>query len=154
MIFFSNGNNYQFRLSSFAYLCFIYRYPISDRYEHGDWFWDKDKKEMTFLIEGSGTPEVPDTLPIQYNVYRCFFLRCSVPVPPKIPDGRPSPDQLLYWSKAEDWDGTEAGYGGADGNIPNSGILIGWFFYSWERITGKLCIEIPLERLKQILKQI
>ena len=83
---------------------------------------------MTFLIEGSGTPEQPHTLPIQYNVYRCFFLRCSIPVPPKIPDGRPSPDQLLYWSKKDDWKGTEAGYGGSDGNIPSPGNSFRFYF--------------------------
>ena len=138
----------------------LFSYPTSDRYEHGDWFWDKDNKEMTFLIEGSGTPEQPHTLPIQYNVYRCFFLRCSIPVPPKIPDGRPSPDQLLYWSKKDDWKGTEAGYGGSDGNIPSpgnsfrfyfmtNGITISWsVFGSRLRPSGRI---IFVARLQEII---
>ena len=103
--------------------CYLsFRYPTGDRYEHGDWFWDVDKKEMTYLVKGSGEVGSPDTLSISYNVYRCFFLRCSIPVPPEIPDGRPSPDQLLHWSKVEDWAGTEVGYGGAGGTLPQTGI--------------------------------
>ena len=45
-------------------------------------------------------------------------------MPPEIPEERPSPDKLLHWSKVDDWAGTEVGWGGADGQVPQPGIDI------------------------------
>ena len=61
----------------------------------------------------------PSAKNIRLNVYRCFFLDCIVPTPPPPPKGRP--EDYRDWSKSASWNGAPAGYGGADGRIPQTG---------------------------------
>ena len=75
-----------------------------------------------FVLFSSGknnNPLQPAPKNIKLNVYRCFFEKCIVPTPPPPPDGRP--ENFVLWSKAPSWVGAPAGYGGADGRIPQNG---------------------------------
>jgi len=82
-----------------------YNYPLGSKFEHGDWYFNENLKEMTYLIKSDINNKTlsPPPLTITFNVYRCFFFKCSVPTPPPVPDGRPD-SGTRDWSDPDSWD--------------------------------------------------
>ncbi|XP_066933159.1 fibrocystin-L-like [Clytia hemisphaerica] len=78
--------------------------------DHGEYFLSTEN-QMTVLINGKNNePEQPTEKMINLRVHRCFYEGCITPTPPSPPSERPNVTRV--WSKLEDWEGTEEGYGG------------------------------------------
>ena len=104
--------------------------PKGPKNLHGDWFFERDEKNLTILIDGeNNNPLRPATKNINLRVFRCFFEKCIVPTPPPAPQSRPVDARI--WSKIADWEGTQSEYGGANGQLPKDGddvmILPTWW---------------------------
>ena len=111
---------------------------------HGAWNFKTPEKQLTILAKGSpsSNPTMPNPMPINLRVYRCFFLKCVVPTPPPAPEGRP--ENAGYWSKSADWKGTPAGYGGYNGILPKDGdnVMINSDKY--------MVVDIPTPKLNRL----
>lgn len=88
-------------------------YPLGSNFRHGDWYFNGNTSEMTYLIKSDINYKAltPPTLSITLNVYRCFFFKCIVPIPPPIPSlipphipGGRSENITRDWSDPESWD--------------------------------------------------
>ena len=54
---------------------------------------------------------------VELNVYQCFYENCGTPIDENtIPPPENRPDDAVYWSDPTAWDGTEAGWGGNNGD--------------------------------------
>ena len=94
--------------------------PIPTKYPHGAWFYEKENKNITYLVNGIGNnPLKPAQKGINFKVYRCFFEKCIVPTPPPAPDGRPGTARM--WSDVKSWEGTTKEYGGYNNKLPADG---------------------------------
>ena len=93
--------------------------PDPTHSKHGDWFYEKDKRNITYIVSGKyNSPLKPSAKTINFNVYRCFFEKCIVPTPPPAPQGRRADARM--WSKIQSWIGTKPGFGGYNNNLPDN----------------------------------
>ena len=111
---------------------------------HGTWNFKTPENRLTILAKGDpkSTDAKPKAMPVNLKVYRCFFLKCIVPTPPPAPKGRP--ENAGYWSKAADWKGTLAGYGGYNGILPKDGDNVMINSDKW------MVVDIPTPKLDRL----
>lgn len=96
-------------------------FPLASKYAHGRWNWEKEIKNLTYLVDGQGNSALqPVQKNINLRVYRCFYEKCIVPTPPPAPKGRPATG-TREWSKANDWEGAVEGFGGHNKVLPKAG---------------------------------
>lgn len=80
---------------------------------HGDFYWDTDSKELTYMVSHSkkttkrhGNMVFDDRVPgqsrqISFSVYKCQHKGCSAPDPRPVPTTHP--DAPFRWSDVETW---------------------------------------------------
>ena len=82
--------------------------------DHGNWSFINETKVFTYLASGKNCKRTANDniipINIQPLVYRCHYTGCITPAPPPPPQGRPL--EFRRWSKGDDWDGSEPGFGG------------------------------------------
>ncbi|XP_071946022.1 fibrocystin-L-like [Antedon mediterranea] len=87
---------------------------------YGEYYFNNDDNNLYYLVSGKDRHSTEgDTLPINLQVYRCYYLDCIPPVPepvlePVPAEGSPDNVSVLLWSTAEAWEGVEDGWGGND----------------------------------------
>ncbi|XP_033119895.1 fibrocystin-L-like [Anneissia japonica] len=84
---------------------------------YGDYYFNRENNSLYYLVSGKDINTVEgDTLAIKLQVYRCYYLNCTPPVPDVTDVPPPENVTVFLWSSTEAWEGVEEGWGGNLGN--------------------------------------